>query len=70
MGKKYRIHVMESERGWGQDRWTETFDTYSEALARINAINANNTARNAPDWYQVAYGKIDVIDDGVPDENS
>ena len=44
MGKKYRIYVKESERS-DCDRWTETYDTYNEALQRINAINGQNTLK-------------------------
>ena len=47
---KYRIQVMESERGWGQDYWHEDYDTYEEADKRIKDINAQNTAQSAPDY--------------------
>jgi hypothetical protein len=69
MGKKYRIYIKESERS-DCDRWVETYDTYSEALQRINAINGQNTLKRSPDWFMVAEGRIDVIHDGRPDEDS
>jgi hypothetical protein len=62
MALKYRIEVTESERGWGQDRWTEDFDSFAEAKARIESINAENTAEVAPDWYMVAKREITVVE--------
>jgi hypothetical protein len=59
---KYRIQVMESERGWGQDHWSEDYDTYEEAANRIKDINAQNTARSAPDWYMQAETKIEAVE--------
>ena len=32
---KYRVFLMESERGWGRDYWTEDYDTYEEEKSRI-----------------------------------
>ena len=62
MTVKYRIFVLESERGWGQERWTEEFDTYAEAKARIQAINAENTSPVAPDWYMQADDRIEAVE--------
>lgn len=59
---KYRIQVMESERGWGQDYWHEDYDTYEEADKRIKDINAQNTANSAPDWYMQAEPAIIAIE--------
>ena len=59
---KYRITVIESERGWGQESWTEDFDTYEEARERINSINSENTASRAPDWYMIAQTKIEAVE--------
>ena len=58
---KYRVYLMESERGWGQERWTEDYDTYEEALQRIQSVNAENTAPVAPDWYMCAEEKIEAV---------
>ena len=59
---KYRIQVMESERGWGQDYWHEDYDTYEEAAARIKVINAQNTAKSAPDYWMRAEPAIVAIE--------
>lgn len=59
---KYQITVMESELGWGQDRWTEDFDTREEAQKRIIEINSRNVSPVAPDYYVQAYDDIKVID--------
>jgi hypothetical protein len=58
---KYRIRVVESERGWGQDRWTEDFDTFEEAKKRIKDINSKNTSVAAPDWYIQADEHIEAV---------
>lgn len=55
---RYQITVIESERGWGQDSWTETFDTREEARDRITEINSHNTAPTAPDYYIMARPEI------------
>ena len=62
MTYKYRIRVMESERGWGQDYWNEDFDTPEEAKARIKEINSRNTATTAPDWYMRAFEDITLVE--------
>jgi hypothetical protein len=58
---KYQITVLESERGWGQDTWTEDFDTPEEAQARINEINEKNKPGPAPDYYIQAYADIKAV---------
>lgn len=55
---KFRITVMESERGGGRDEWTEDFDTEAEAWDRIREINSENTSLYAPDYYIQAVGKV------------
>lgn len=59
---KYRIFLLESERGWGQERWHEDYDTYAEAKARIEAVNAENTATVVPDWYMAAETRIEAVE--------
>ena len=59
---KYRIFLVESERGWGQDRWHEDYDTYQEAKRRITEVNSKNTAPSAPDWYMAADDRIEVVE--------
>lgn len=54
----YRITVVERERGWGGDEWTEDFDTEDAAWARIKEINSKNTAPVAPDYYIAALNKV------------
>ena len=48
---KYRVNMMESERGWGQDYWHNDFDTREEAENLMKEVNAKNTALVAPDYY-------------------
>lgn len=62
MTVKYRVFLLESERGWGRDTWTEDYDTYEEAKERIRSVNAENTAPVAPDYYMQAEDRIEVID--------
>ena len=59
---KYRINVVESERGWGQEYWTEDFDTLDEAEARIKFINLQNISATAPDVYTQAQTGVEVIE--------
>lgn len=60
---KYRINVVESERGWGQEYWTEDFDTLDEAEARIKFINLQNTSPTAPDVYTQAQSGVEVVNE-------
>jgi len=53
---------VESERGWGQEEWTEDYDTYEEAKERIRSVNARNTTPAAPDWYMVAFTTIEAVE--------
>lgn len=59
---KYRIQLMESERGWGQEYWHEDYDTIEEAKDRIKTVNGRNTLEVAPDWYMQADDKIEVVE--------
>lgn len=58
---KYRLHLMESERGWGQDYWHEDYNTRAEAEARMNEVNRKNTALVAPDYYMQAQ-RIELVE--------
>lgn len=60
---KYRIQLVESERGWGRDYWHEDYDTHEEAKARIKSVNAKNTSLTAPNWYMQAYDTIEVVEE-------
>ncbi len=59
---KYRIFLVESERGWGQDYWHEDYDTYQEAKSRIQKVNSANKAGPAPDWYMQAEDRIECVE--------
>lgn len=61
MAYKYEITVVESERGWGRDSWTEEFDTPEEAQKRIDEINGRNKPGPAPDYYMQAYAEIRAV---------
>ncbi len=62
MSVKYRVHLMESERGWGQDYWSEDYDSLEEAKERIRKVNADNTSLVAPDWYMQAEERIEAVE--------
>ena len=62
MTVKYRVQLMESERGWGRKYWQETFDTYEEAKRRIEDVNSKNTDLIAPDWYMRAEQVIEAVE--------
>lgn len=47
----YRVHCVESERGWGQDYFHVDFDTREEAEKYFKETNAENTSIRAPDYY-------------------
>lgn len=62
MAVKYKVCVIESERGWGQKREYEYFDTAEKAIEYRDRINANNTASIAPDWYMMAEQEIRIVE--------
>ncbi len=62
MTVKFRIQCLSSERGWGQERWTEDFDTLQEAKARIKWYNDKNTASRAPDYYEQADDNVTAVE--------
>ena len=62
MAVKYKVCVIESERGWGQKREYEYFDTAEKAIEYRDRINANNTAPSAPDWYMMAEQEIRIVE--------
>lgn len=62
MSVKYRVQLVESERGWGQEYWHEDYDTYEEAKERIRSVNAKNTSVTAPDWYMAAFDAIVTVE--------
>jgi hypothetical protein len=59
---KYRVHLVESERGWGREYWHEDYDTLVEAHRRIQEVNSRNTAPTAPDFYIAADEKVEAVE--------
>lgn len=59
--RKFKVTVIESERGWGQkvDEVRE-FDTYDEAAEFRDSINKQNTSPAAPDIYWQASDPVEV----------
>ena len=57
----YRVEMMESEHGWGQNYWTVDFNSEDEAIRYINETNRENTTDYAPDYYIVATGYQKVM---------
>lgn len=58
---KYRVHCVESERGWGREYFHVDFATKAEAEKYKAEINAKNTAPVAPDWY-VQANSIEIVE--------
>lgn len=55
MSNKVNVHIIESERGWGQrvDEVKE-FDTLEQAEEFVKDFNAENDKDYVPDWYMYA----------------
>jgi len=50
----FRVHVYESERGWGSDEWHRDFDTRDEAQAFWDDLEKTyGNFDQAPDFYMV-----------------
>lgn len=62
MSVKYRVQLVESERGWGREYWHEDYDTFEEAQKRIQEVNSMNTGSTAPDWYMQAEQVIEAVE--------
>jgi hypothetical protein len=50
----YRVHYVESERGWGRTDWDADLDTEDEAREAVRKCNADLPLFHAPDHYIVA----------------
>jgi len=48
----WRVHYLESERGWGQDRWHVDYDTEQEALEKYD--ESQPKPGPTPDYYIIA----------------
>lgn len=58
---KYRVNLIESERGWGQTLFlTKYFETLEEANAYKKSENALNTSIVTPDYYMYATEPVRV----------
>ena len=64
---RYRVHFVESERGWGQDHWHEDYETRQEAETRMRECNERNEPGPAPDYYIVAQN-VEVVEVDIPKE--
>jgi len=60
---KWRVLVIESERGWGQrvDE-VKTFKTKAKANKFVKDFNARNNKTTVPDWYMYAEQPVEVSD--------
>ena len=59
----WKVHVHESESGWGSDSWNSFFDSYKEAYDYYKAINNNkdDSTDHVPDYYTIASAPEKVI---------
>jgi hypothetical protein len=62
MAIKYRVTVIESERGWGQSREYTDFDTIEKAIEYRDQINDFQVEDKVPEWYMYALKEIHVIE--------
>jgi hypothetical protein len=55
MNTKYRVNIIETERGWGQrvDDYKD-FDSKEDVLKFVKQYNAANNLPEVPDWYMYA----------------
>ena len=62
MNAKYRVVVIEHERGWGARVDEERdFDSFAEAEIFSLQYNSKNNLKEAPDWYMSA-GRPFLVD--------
>lgn len=63
MAVKYRVHVRESERGWGAEYWHRDFDTRAAAQKFWDELTAKYGGHDvAPDFYMMPQ-KLEVIEE-------
>ena len=61
---RYRVDIIESERGWGQKvDDIKFFDSEDEAKAFVRDYNKDNNLPQVPDWYMYADGPTKVMVD-------
>ena len=64
MKVRYQVTTVESERGWGQRREYDLFDTYEAAAEYRDRINSyNKPTDTVPDWYMFAEQEIKLIEE-------
>lgn len=52
---RWRVYIIESERGWGQKvDDVKFFDTENEATIFVKNYNKKNNLPSVPDWYMYA----------------
>lgn len=60
--KKFRVDLVESERGWGQRTdSTKEFDSLKDANEFVKSFNSQNTEASVPDWYMYASSPYEVF---------
>lgn len=60
----YRVHLIESERGWGQrGMGHKDFNSKVEADAFVKDYNSKNNEPVTPDWYSFAETPV-LVDKG------
>lgn len=58
---RFRVDIIESERGWGQKVDSQKFfESADEAYQFVERFNANNNEDYAPDWYMRAEDPVRV----------
>jgi len=66
MTHKFRVTIVESERGWGRKTEYDYFDTVEEAIKFRDHINSFNEPvshlSEVPDWYMYAEKEITVVE--------
>lgn len=60
---EYCLEMIESERGWGQNRWANRYKSAKARQAEIDDIKKTNTLASAPDYY-ITYGAQWIEIDG------
>ena len=57
----WKVHLHESERGWGSDSWDAFYDNYQEAYDYYTEVNKDNPTDHVPDYYIVASAPQKVV---------
>jgi hypothetical protein len=61
MAMRFRVDIIESERGWGQRIDEQRFFNSADAAYKFQEeFNKVNTAPTAPDWYLQAQDPVRV----------